>query len=129
KETAAMQINVPAGRQNKTTPSYCESILFNLTTNAIKYKSPDGSPQIEISARKTSLPTGVTTAVTVTANGAGIDLDTNQHKIVVLYKTFHGNNDAVGLGLFMSKNHVEALGGSIDVASDLGYGSTFKVVL
>ena len=44
-----------------------------------------------------------------------------------MYKTFHNNPDATGLGLFMTKNHIEALGGTIEVASKLGVGTEFKI--
>ena len=46
-----------------------------------------------------------------------------------MYKTFHNNTDATGLGLFMTKNHVEVLGGSIGIESELGIGTTFKIQL
>ena len=44
-----------------------------------------------------------------------------------MYKTFNGNDDAVGLGLYMTKNHIEHLKGTIDDESQLDQGSTFKV--
>jgi signal transduction histidine kinase len=109
----------------RTIPSYFESIMFNLITNAIKYKSPERNPVIEITAKRANSKT----AILVSDNGIGIDLHKNKNKIFGMYKTFHGNNDAVGLGLFMTRNHVEALGGTIEVESEMGKGSTFKVVL
>lgn len=121
----AIKIEVPDDMEIKTIPSYFESIMFNLITNAIKYKSPDRNPEIEITAKKVNSKI----AITVKDNGLGIDLNKNKNKIFGMYKTFHGNEDAVGLGLFMSKNHVEALGGTIHVESEPGKGSTFKVVL
>jgi signal transduction histidine kinase len=44
-----------------------------------------------------------------------------------MYKTFHDNEDARGVGLFITKNHVEAMGGTIAVASEVEVGTTFKV--
>lgn len=125
KENTAITIAVPDDMQITTIPSYFESIMFNLITNAIKYKSPERNPEIEISAKKCNSKT----EIIVKDNGRGIDLFKNRNKIFGMYKTFHGNEDAVGLGLFMSKNHVEALGGTIDVESQPGEGSIFKVVL
>ena len=46
-----------------------------------------------------------------------------------MYKTFHNNSDAIGLGLFMIKNKVNVLGGSIKVESKINSGSLFKLVL
>ena len=44
-----------------------------------------------------------------------------------MYKTFHGNSDAVGLGLFMVKNQIEAMGGKIEVESQIEIGTIFKL--
>lgn len=128
-EKATIRIDVPDRMEIKTIPSYFESIMFNLITNAIKYKSPERHPEIEITAKKISRSVGNKIEIMVKDNGLGIDLKKNKNKIFGMYKTFHGNGDAVGLGLFMSKNHVEALGGTIDVESELGKGSLFKLVL
>jgi signal transduction histidine kinase len=46
-----------------------------------------------------------------------------------MYKTFHDNSDAIGLGLFMTKNKVNVLGGTIKVESNLNEGSVFKLIL
>lgn len=129
KEKAAIRINVPDTMEIRTIPSYFESIMFNLITNAIKYKSPGRNPEIEIAARKASRGAGSKIEILVTDNGLGIDLKKNRDKIFGMYKTFHGNGDAVGLGLFMSKNHVEAMGGTIEVESEPGKGSQFKLTL
>ncbi len=51
------------------------------------------------------------------------------HKIFGMYKTFHGNSDARGVGLFITKNQIEAMNGSIDIESIVGQGTEFKVVL
>lgn len=125
KENAEIHINIPDSMEIKTIPSYFESIIFNLVTNAIKYKSPERNLFIEITAKKVNSKT----EICVKDNGLGIDLHKNKHKVFGMYKTFHGNTDAVGLGLFMSKNHVEALGGTIDLESEPSKGSIFKVLL
>ncbi|MEP6361654.1 MAG: ATP-binding protein, partial [Balneola sp.] len=44
-------------------------------------------------------------------------------------KTFHGNENSKGIGLFITKNQIESLGGSIDVESTPGKGTTFKIRL
>jgi chemotaxis protein histidine kinase CheA len=44
-----------------------------------------------------------------------------------MYKTFNGNNDARGIGLFITKNQIEALGSKIEVKSELGVGTTFTI--
>ena len=44
-----------------------------------------------------------------------------------MYKTFHYNEDAIGVGLFITKNHIESLGGKVLVKSEVGVGSEFSV--
>ena len=44
-----------------------------------------------------------------------------------MYKTFHNQSDTKGMGLFISKNQIEAMNGKIEVESHLGTGSTFKL--
>lgn len=102
---------------------YFESIIQNLVTNAIKYKHPERYPEISIFTYKEKEKT----YLVVTDNGLGIDLDKYGTEIFKLYKTFHGNKDALGLGLFLTKNEVEAMGGQITIESKVGLGSTFTV--
>jgi len=46
-----------------------------------------------------------------------------------MYRTFHHNKDAKGIGLFITRNQVEALGGSIEVESAVNVGTKFTVRL
>lgn len=103
--------------------AYMESIILNLITNAIKYKHPDRKPIINI---KTYIENS-SPVLEVSDNGLGIDLDKFGDKIFGMYKTFHYNEDAVGIGLFITKNQVEALHGEISVESEVNKGTTFKV--
>ena len=106
-------------------PAYLDSILLNLFTNAIKYKSPE---------RKATLEIGYEiiddyTVINFRDNGLGLDLKKNGHKLFGMYKTFHGNEDAKGIGLFITKNQLEAMDGKIEIESEVGYGSNFKIYL
>jgi len=60
-------------------------------------------------------------------NGQGIDLDRHGRKIFGMYKTFHGNEDAKGIGLFITKNQIEAMNGKIEVESTVNVGTTFNL--
>ncbi len=104
-------------------PSYLESIFLNLLTNSIKYRSIEKDTIIKVSAQ--SYQNFI--IVSFTDNGIGIDLSMHRHKIFGMYKTFHGNSDARGIGLFMTKNQIEAMNGSIEVDSKIGIGTTFKI--
>lgn len=105
------------------TKAYLESIFLNLITNAIKYKKQNIDPIIEIIAQKNNSEI----LFTISDNGLGIDLEKHGNKIFGMYKTFHQNSDSVGLGLFMVKTQIEALGGSIEIESQVNVGTKFKL--
>jgi len=104
-------------------PAYLESILLNLMTNCIKYRDNERQLHIRIKA----YDNGDTKVLEISDNGIGIDLDLHGHKLFGMYKTFHNNTDARGIGLFLVKNQVDAMGGKIEASSRIGEGTTFKV--
>jgi signal transduction histidine kinase len=107
----------------ETNPAYLESIIHNLFTNAIKYRSAERPCKLDI-----SLHTEAGYQVLVfTDNGMGINLPKDGNNVFGLYKTFHGNADAKGMGLFIVKSQIEALGGKIEIESEVNQFTTFKV--
>ncbi|AZQ44949.1 sensor histidine kinase [Nonlabens ponticola] len=100
---------------------YLDSIFLNLMTNSIKYRSQ--KRELIIVVR--TVYHKDQTVMYFTDNGQGIDLDRQGDKIFNLGKTFHRNADAKGIGLFMTRNQIQALGGSIDVTSKPDEGTTF----
>ncbi len=114
---------VPESCIVQVVPSYLESILLNLLTNAIKYKSPERDPIINIYTESTDNQL----ILSIEDNGLGIDMEKHGKKLFGMYKTFHNNKDARGFGLFITKNQIEAMDGKIEVISQLGIGSTFKI--
>ena len=104
-------------------PAYLDSIILNLVSNAVKYKSPNRTLLITINAVKSN--EGV--LLSISDNGMGIDLDKYRDKIFGMYKTFHNRKDAKGFGLYLVKNQIEAMGGSITVQSEVDKGTTFNV--
>ena len=105
-------------------PSYLESILLNLVSNALRYRHPERQPQILV---KTFIHNN-RIVLAVQDNGLGIDLEKYGAKLFGMYNTFHSNPESRGIGLFITKNQVEALGGTIQVESTPGYGASFRVV-
>ena len=65
----------------------------------------------------------------ISDNGQGIDLNQNKARIFGLYKTFTTHQDSKGMGLFITKNQIEAMGGFIKVESELNVGTTFKIYI
>lgn len=106
-------------------PAYLESILLNLISNAIKYRHPDRDPVISVLFENT----GAGPVLTIEDNGQGIDLDEHRESLFGMYKTFHNNEDSKGIGLYITKNQVESMGGSIEVESEVGQGTTFNINL
>ncbi|MGB3606205.1 MAG: PAS domain S-box protein [Psychroserpens sp.] len=103
--------------------AYLDSILLNFFTNAIKYRQPNQNPVVQVSASREA--NGI--KLIIEDNGLGIDLEKHGHKIFGMYKTFHKHDDARGLGLFITKNQIDAIGGSVDVTSAIGIGTKFTV--
>lgn len=117
--------SIPSNLVVNVIPAYLDSILLNLFTNAIKYRSPERKATLEISYEIND----TYTIINFKDNGLGLNLDKNGHKIFGMYKTFHGNEDAKGIGLFITKNQIESMDGKIEVQSEIGYGTNFKIYL
>lgn len=105
---------------NKT---YLESILLNLMTNSLKYRDEKRKLKITISSHHE----GNMTIIEFSDNGIGIDLERNRDKVFGLYQRFHNHTDSKGLGLYLVKSQVEAMGGTISVESEVGKGTTFRL--
>lgn len=103
---------------------YLNSLLLNLMSNAIKYRSEDRQLVLTI---KTYRNDKDRVQLEFSDNGSGIDMKKNGHKIFGLYKTFHRNKPGKGLGLFMTKTQIESHGGTIQVKSELNKGTTFII--
>ncbi len=103
--------------------AYLESILLNLFSNAIRYSHVDREPVISL----TCFEENGQQVLRVSDNGIGIDLKKYGDKVFGMYQTFNGNADARGYGLFITKNQIEAMGGKIEVESQLHKGTTFKI--
>lgn len=103
--------------------SYVQSIMLNLVTNALKYKSPDRNLQLQL--KTVTIPNYI--CLSVTDNGLGIDLSREKAKIFGLYKRFHSHKEGRGLGLHLVKTQAELLGGKVEVDSQVNVGTTFNI--
>lgn len=103
--------------------AYMESIILNLVSNALKYRSPDKTPKITIKA----FDKDNFVNLIIKDNGIGIDLEKNHDKIFGLYQRFHDHPDSKGLGLYLVKSQIEAMGGSIEVESQVNKGTQFTL--
>ena len=116
-------IEIDASHTIKAIPAYLDSILLNLFTNSIKYSNPDEDLKLSIRTRVE----GDRIWLSFTDNGLGIDLKRYGNKIFGMYKTFHRHKDSKGIGLFITKNQIEAMNGTIEVESEVNVGTSFHI--
>ncbi len=103
---------------------YMQSIFYNLISNSIKYSKPDEQAIIEI---KSKLENNKIILV-FKDNGLGIDLEAKTDKIFKLYTRFHSHVEGKGMGLFMVKTQVDAIGGKISIESEIDKGTEFTII-
>ena len=123
KNNATIINKVPEDLQIRVIPAYIDSILMNFITNSVKYKDAKRDPIITLSINRNDQYT----ILSIEDNGLGIDLKKYGDKLFGMYKTFHHNSDARGIGLYISKNQIEAMNGKVMVCSEVGKGTTFNI--
>lgn len=117
--------NVPEYLTINFNPAYLESVLLNFATNAIKYRHPDRDPIITFDF---AIEPDGHKSLKITDNGLGIDLAVYGDLLFGMYKTFHKHQEARGIGLYITRNQIEAMKGTISVESEVGVGTSFKIV-
>lgn len=120
---AEIKNNVPTDFKIKSVPAYLDNILTNFITNAVKFKDPNRNAKITFSAVKNN----DYSILTISDNGLGINLERHGKKLFGMYKTFHEHKDARGIGLYIVKNQIDAMNGKIEVSSEIGKGTEFKI--
>jgi len=128
------QVGIEIGLDNRiplihADPDRILEVLINLTDNAIKFTSPEGSVMIKacmIEADEDAV------YVSVTDTGRGISPDAKALIFERLYQDpelIDNNRTGLGLGLYICRELVKLHGGKIWVASEPGQGSTFTFTL
>lgn len=102
---------------------YLDSIFMNLLSNSLKYRSKDRSCRILVKTFREHDDL----ILTWEDNGVGIDLALHGNDMFQMGKTFHQNEDARGVGLFLIRNQISAMGGGISVESEPGKFTRFKI--
>lgn len=107
-------------------------IIINLLSNAVKYTPEGGSITMELEELPCDRPGCALYRTSVADTGIGISPDYQPH----LFDSFTRERRAdarnvagTGLGLTIVKSFVDAMGGTIEVESEVGKGSKFTVIL
>jgi signal transduction histidine kinase len=98
------------------------SVLYNLLSNALKYRHPDRTPRIRIACAAE----GTSLVLTVQDNGLGVS-ELQQKHLFQLFHRLHTHVEGSGLGLYMVKKILENAGGTIEVQSQVNVGTTFTI--
>ena len=101
-----------------------KSIVYNLLSNAIKYRAREIPPHILFRTKSEDQYI----ILLVKDNGLGIP-ELNQEKIFNMFKRFHDHVEGSGIGLYIVKRIVDNAGGKIEVESEVGNGTTFRLYL
>ena len=102
---------------------YLQSILYNLISNSLKYTHKDVKPIIQIS----SFTKNNHDYLSVTDNGLGIDLNKFGKSLFQFKKSFHSGYESKGIGLYLIRNQIEDLGGSILAESEVNKGTKITI--
>ena len=109
-----------------------KEIFVNILSNAIKYTPAGGSVMINVDELACDEPCCMIVRTRVSDTGIGM----SQEYMTKIFDAFTREQNTTkskitgtGLGMSIVKNYVEMLGGTIDVESELGKGSTFTVTL
>ena len=103
--------------------TYLESIFLNLITNAIKYAQPGRNPLIDLH----SWTEDNKQFLSITDNGSGFDMEQVKDKIFGKHQQFHNHADSKGIGLYLVHSHITNMGGTIQVNSEPGKGTSFVI--
>ncbi|MGB5941768.1 MAG: sensor histidine kinase [Leeuwenhoekiella sp.] len=103
---------------------YLNSILRNFISNAIKYRKTGGASYMLF---ETAWEDG-RKVLYVRDNGLGIDMERNRENLFKLHKRFHRGFSGKGMGLFLIKSHLNALGAQIEASSTVDEGTSFKII-
>lgn len=105
--------------------AFMQSILYHLIGNAFKYKKEGVDLKVEVKTRRE----GDKFILQVCDNGRGINLDKFGDTLFKLYARLDASAQGKGVGLYLVKKQVEAMNGTIEVASQLQVGTTFTITL
>ncbi|MCI1186230.1 PAS domain-containing protein [Hymenobacter sp. DH14] len=101
------------------------TILLNLIGNSLKYADPARPGRIHLSLwKEAGAP-----LLLIEDNGLGFDVHRHQDELFQLFRRFHNHTEGTGVGLYLVNRIVQGNGGRVEVESEIGQGTTFRVYL
>jgi PAS domain S-box-containing protein len=116
-----LEFNVSAIKFSKKN---LRSIFYNLISNAIKYRKSNTAPVVDIR----TFQENDKIVIFAKDNGLGIKQE-NKKRVFEMFRRLHAHVEGSGMGLYIVKRIVENAGGSIDIESKAGEGTTFRIYL
>src|SRR5262249_16381602 len=123
---AAVSVELEAMPRLRAEPFRVTQVLVNLVTNALQALPPGAKQLGHIWIRGRSA--GTTANIEVVDDGCGIRVG-DLGRIFDPFFTSKPPGQGTGLGLFVCHQIISAFGGTIDVTSEEGVGTTFRIVL
>ena len=121
---AQLTIDLAEAPELPLSPKNLRSVVYNLLSNALKYRAPGRVPTVHIQCQLQ----GTEAVLLVQDNGLGLD-ERQQQRLFKLFQRLHTHVEGSGVGLYMVKKIVENAGGTVQVQSAAGVGTTFIVTL
>ncbi|WP_162055928.1 PAS domain-containing sensor histidine kinase [Pontibacter pamirensis] len=119
---AEIQVDIQVCRLIDFSSKNARSVVYNLVSNALKYRSPERQLLIQIDCYLQDNYQ----VLSVQDNGLGMDL-TDNSKVFGMFKRLHDHVEGTGVGLYIVKKIVENAGGKIEVESKVNEGTIFRV--
>ena len=120
-----VEINLGNVAQIGFPAEHLKSIFYNLIANAVKYRDPNRPLIVRVKAREQENNRFL---LVVEDNGLGFDLSQHKDKLYGIFKRFHNHVNGAGVGLHTVKSIADAYGGTIEVESAVGKGTSFKII-
>ena len=121
---AIIEVDVSAVSKINFSRKNIKSILYNLMSNAIKYRSPDRTPEVTVKIEKIDGKV----SLSVKDNGLGLAAD-KKDKVFAMFKRFHDHVEGSGVGLYIVKRIIDYSKGKIEVDSTLGEGTNYTITI
>jgi signal transduction histidine kinase/ActR/RegA family two-component response regulator/sensor domain CHASE-containing protein len=125
-----IEVNIPSGWGVQADDTRLRQVLTSLMSNGVKYNKPGGRVHVQAAMLR---PAGGLPVMQIVVADTGIGMSPAQ--LGQLFQPFNRlgrerlSPDGTGIGLVISRHLVQLMGGTLEVSSEEGHGSTFTVTL